>query len=455
MVFPHFSRRYFFERFNYLKKKIPSFSLHHLKSEIVKILFSQKKIIGFSTVVSFCLVLFVGWALMIRSNFIASSKTTDAIVSNDTYTSQTPDVYLPNLSDLDLNILGASDSASNTDVNNRGDKNVDTYPTSAPIPIITYPSFPTNAPLPTLVPYIPPPSPTSVPDCSGIPTAYNSEAIVSSSNSQVNNPVTIEIQLLDCHNNFAPVSDNLTVALVNSDGTARINGLTPPVYIQAQNGKATFTVNSQINITDTFVITDTTRSFTVTDPHNHNPSITFINNSSGNSNCTTATGVPNSWYSDVYPASPQSSTVGTAVTFNVIIRDCDKKTVSGNESLNITLSSGDSSTTVNGNGLPYSLTAVSGQINLSVNSQNAGMATLIIRDTTSSFNITDPNNHNPSVNFTNSTPPTSTPIPTPTQTVTTQAPTLAPTPTSTPQLQPTPTVNPAPTTNITLHPIPS
>lgn len=448
MNLPRFSRRYLFERFNHLKKKIPSFNLPHLKNGIVRIFYSHKKVIGLSMVVSFCLVLFIGWALKMRSNFIAGSKTTDGIVSNDTYPSPTPDVYLPNLSDLDLNILGASDSADNSD----SADTTYTYPTSAPIPFISYAPFPTIPPLPTFVPYTAA-TPTSSPDCSGTPTAYNSEAIVSSSNSQVNNPVTIEIQLLDCHNNFASVSDNLTVALANSDGTARINGITSPVYIQAQNGKATFTVNSQINITDTFVITDTTRQFNVTDPHNHNPSVTFINNSSGNSNCTTASGVPNSWYSDVYPVSPQSSTVGTTVTFNVIIRDCEKNTVSSNESLNITLSSGDSSTTVNGNGLPYSLTAVSGQVNLSVNSQNAGTVTLIIRDTTSSFNITDPNNHNPSVNFTNSSSPTSTPIPTSAQTDIT--PTQAPNPTPTTQSQPTPTANPAPTTNTTLYPTPS
>jgi hypothetical protein len=445
-LFP-FSHQYVINQYNYLKKKIPSFNLLQLKNRIVGIVYSQKKVIGFTAVISFCLVLFIGWTLQIRSNFIASIKTAGGIVSNELHASPTLDVNLSNLSNLDLSILGTSDSLGNSD-------SIDipyTYPTSASMLFTSFAPLPTYPPVPTFVPYITT-VPTSAPDCSGTPTAYNSQAIVASSNSQVNNPVTIEIQLLDCHNNLAPVSDNLTVALVNSDGTARINGTTSPLYIQAQNGKVTFTVNSQINITDAFTITDTTRQFNVTDPHNRNPMVTFINNSTGNPNCTTALGVPNFWYSGVYPASIQMSSVGNAFSFNVQIKDCNKNIVSSDESLNISLISGDSSATVNGHSLPYSITAHSGQINLSVNSQNAGMVTFIIHDSTSSFDITDSNNHNPGVNFTYSLP-ISTPVPTSIQTNISPTQTSVSTPTTQPQ--PTPTVNPAPTADITLHPIPT
>lgn len=443
--------------------KLPYFSrltpyinhLTQLKSKIISFVLCYKRVIFISAVISFSLVMLGNWAIRVRGNFIASIKTGGKNVSGISYISPTPDVSLSDLKDLissNLGVLSASDSA------------VDIYPTSAPVHIIaytpiTYAPIPTTPPLPALVPYIYPtsaPAPTSVPDCGGTPTAYNSEAIVSSSTSIVNNPVTIEIQLLDCHNNFTPVSDNLTVSLSNSDGTARINGKNSPVSIQAQNGKATFTVNSQINITDTFMITDTTRSFNVTDPHNRNPSITFSQNSSGNSHCTTASGVPNFWYSDVNPVSPQSSTVGTSFSFNINIRDCNKNTVSSDESLNITLGSGDSSVTVNGHGLPYSLTAHSGQVDIAVNSQNPGTATLIIYDSSSSFNVTDTNNHNPSVNFTSSSSPTSTPQPTSVQTETTptstQAPTEASNPTST--TVPTSATTPNPMTTITPSPHP-
>lgn len=366
-------------------------------------------------------------------------------------------MYLANLSVIDQNILGTSDSLDNQDNADTPIRYPTRYPTSVRIPLISYAPLPTAAPLPTSVAYSAP-NPTSAPDCSGTPTAYNSQAYVSSASTQVNTPVTIEVQLLDCHNTIAPVDDKLTITLLNSDGTARINGKNSPVYIQAQNGKAAFTVNSQINITDTFVVTDTTRQFNVTDTKNRNPSVTFINNSSGNPKCTTAPGVPNTWYSDVIPASPQSSPVGTAVTFDVIIRDCNKNTVSSNESLNITLASGSSSTTVNGNGLPYSLTAAAGQAKLKVNSQNAGSVTIVIRDTTSSFTITDPNNHNPSVNFTSSSSASVTPVPTSAQANSTPTPSKTPSqtpPTPTTQSQPTTTTNPMPTANTTLHPVPT
>ncbi len=168
-------------------------------------------------------------------------------------------------------------------------------------------------------------------------------------------------------------------------------------------------------------------------------------NSSGNSHCTTGAGVPNSWFSDVYPASPISSNTGN-VTLTVDIRDCNKNTASVNDTLSISLSSGDSSTQINGNNLPYSTTTQNGQASFTVTSQNAGTDIFIIQDTTSSFTVTDTNNNNPSVIFSSSQTPTpnSTQTPTLTPTLTPiQSPT--PTPSQTPTLTPTLTPNSSPT----------
>lgn len=168
------------------------------------------------------------------------------------------------------------------------------------------------------------------------------------------------------------------------------------------------------------------------------------NNSSGNANCTTGSGIPNSWYSDVYPNPPISTTNGSQ-TLIVYIRDCNKNTAPVSDNLTISLSSGDSSTQINGNNLPYSITTQNGQASFTVTSQNAGTDTFIIQDTTSSFTITDVNNNNPSIIFNGSS--SSTPTPTPSDT---------PTPTPTPAQTPTPTISnsttPTPTSDQTQTP---
>jgi hypothetical protein len=206
----------------------------------------------------------------------------------------------------------------------------------------------------------------------------------------------------------------LTIALASNDSTAKINGSTSPVNIQAQNGQASFTVSSQNSTTDTFVIQDTTSNFTVTNINNNNPSITFTNtgSSSGNSNCTTASGVPNSWYSDVYPASPISAATGSTVTLTVHIRDCNQSGVSS-DNLTLSQTSNDSSLTVNGSAAPVSVQAQNGVATFTVSSQNAGTDTFTIQDTTNSFTVTDTNNHNPSVVFSGSSTVSPTPTPTP------------------------------------------
>ncbi len=337
--------------------------------------------------------------------------------------------------------FGTSDSSDNT-----------LYLTPTPFPPL--PPVPTYAPAPTAAPVYTSTTTsttTSTYSCIGDPTAFNSEAIVSSTTSQVGSSVTITIELFDCNNNFAPVNDSLTITLSNTDGSARINGSPAPITIQAQNGKATFTVLSSNAGTDTFVVTDTSRPFTVTDPHNKNPAVTFTNTSSGNANCTTSAGAPNTWYSDVYPNPPVSTSNGS-VTLQVVIRDCNKNQTQVNDTLNVTLSSGDSGTQVNGSSLPYSTTAQNGQANLTVTSQVNGTVVLVVTDTTSGFTITDPNDHNPSISFTGSSSSTPTPAATDTPTPTlgatstpTPSPSTAPTLTTTPSPSPAGSPNPSPT----------
>lgn len=412
----------------------------------------NKFVILISVLVSFFLVTFVIQAIKIRDNFIASNNKPKTHSSDIIYysSSDSAALILKNPVSSDSSILGTADESGKAVTENNYSNNNYIIPTSPPIN--------TQAPLPTLVPIQPTDTPNSSntsasSSCDGTPTAYNSEAIVSAGVSTVNNPVTIEIQLLDCRNNYAPVNDDLKISLSNSDATARINGGSSPANIKAQNGKATVTVNSQTNITDTFVITDTTRQFNVTDPHNHNPSVTFSNNTSGNSNCTTAAGVPNFWYSNVSPALLQTSPVGNSFSFNVQIKDCSKNIVSRDESLNITLVSGNNnSVTVNGHSLPYSITAHSGQINLSVNSSITGTVTIAIYDSSSSFSVTDSYNNNASVNFTSQSSPSSAPTPTTLQPTVTTQPTQIPTLAPTSILNPTPTSGSVPIPTVTVKP---
>lgn len=311
-----------------------------------------------------------------------------------------------------------------------------TIPTLIPMPT-DYPA-PTLMPIPTFAPI-----PTSTPplNCAGTANVDKSQVYVSSNSVQVGSTSTITVELRDCNNNLAS-NDSLRISLQNSDATAKVNGQSPSVTIQAQNGKATFTVASQTAGTDTFLITDTNQNFPVTMPGYRNPSVTFTNNTSGNSNCTTPGGTPNTWYSDVYPNPPVSTTTGSQ-EMQVVIRDCNKNEVS-NDTVKITITGGDTNAKINGSSSPYSFSVQNGKGNFTVTSQVAGTVTLSVQDTTNSFTITDTNNHNPSISF--SFPASSTPTPTagPTNSPT---PTSGPTPaaTDTPGITPTPTSAPTPT----------
>ena len=336
---------------------------------------------------------------------IKSSQSTQNNATNDVFYSATPSAVIPTLVELPT-----------------------TEDTMIPTP--TPYEAPTFEPVPTLA--LEPVSTTTytpTTTCAGTPTAYNSEANVSTSSTLVGNSASITIQLLDCNNSTAPVSDSLTISLTSGgDASTRINGSAAPITIQTQNGTATFSVSAQNPTVDTFVVTDTTRSFAITDPKNNNPTITFSNNTSGNANCTTASGVANGWFSDVYPAGGQTVSAGSTQSYSVVIRDCNSATAPVSDTISISLNSGDPSTQVNGNNLPVTITTSNGQANFTVLSEIAQTVTLNVKDTTNNFTITDTGNNNPSVVFsgTNTATPTPTPTPGPTDT-----PTPTPTPTST------------------------
>lgn len=409
--------------------KLPNFNrLVQLKSKIISFIINHKILILVS-VISISLVVFGVWAMKVRGNLLASMKSAQKDSSNGVYYSVTPapNSNFNNLPSFDNSVLGASDEASPKAVGN------DTFSIPISYPIIT------QIPLPTAIPeQFTAVTNTSTPSCAGTPTVDNSQVYVSPSTTQVNNTSTISVELSDCNNTIAPVSDSLTITLVSGDAGTKINGASAPVTLATQNGKVSFSATSYNATTATFLITDTTRSFSVTTPGYHNPSITFTNNSSGNANCTTAAGVPNSWFSDVYPVSDPTITavVGSTVTFTVEIRDCFKSETSITDTLSISLSSGDPSTKVNGNNFPFSIATQNGHASFTITSSNAGNNTFIVQDTTSSFTVTDTNNHNPSAIFNGSSTVTPTDVPTSAPTDT-----PAPTPTDTPTLTPTPSIS--------------
>jgi hypothetical protein len=306
---------------------------------------------------------------------------------------------------------------------------VDFIPTATPYPITTLAPLPIITPAPvTSAPY----------SCAGTPTVDNSQIYVSSSTTQVNSTSTISVELSDCNNSIAPVSDSLTITLVSGDAGTKINGASAPVTFTTQNGKVSFSVTSPNATTATFLVTDTTRSFAVTTPGYHNPSVTFTNNSSGNANCTTANGIPNTWYSDVYPNPPVSTSNGS-ITIIVDLRDCNQKLAPVSDVLNISVSSGNSDTQMNNGSLPQNVTTQNGEAKFTLSSQMNGTVTLSVQDTTSGFNVTDPNNHNPTITFTNANPSTPTPTDTPTPTPgSTDTPTPTPVSTDTPTPSGTP-----------------
>ncbi len=388
------------------------------------------------------IVAFITAAMWYRGYLLSkmnASNTTDS--NNYVFYSTKPDntfptIVLPTVPPVKTNNTG---SQKNT-------------PITMPTPFPTFAPLPTIAPIPTAPPVTTTTTTTTTtnapsnPNCTtgaGTPNSWYSDVYPNPPITTSTGSITLIVNIRDCKVNLAPVNDDLTITLLSSDSTARINGSPSPVKIQAKNGVASFSVSSQNSTTDTFSVQDTSSNFTITDINNHNPSVTFSGNSTGNTNCTTAAGVPNFWYSDVYPASPVSANTGATVTFNVAIRDCTQTSVSS-DNIKLSLTSNDSSLTINGSAPPVTVAAQNGQATFNVTSQNAGTDTLSVQDTSSNFTVTDTNNHNPSIVFSaSSTTPTPTPAPSATLTVT-PAPTGSTTPTPTQSLTPTPSPTTAP-----------
>jgi hypothetical protein len=395
----------------------------------------RRIIISFSVTLTIGLVI-IG-LLKTKDTLISQNKSRHDAIFSENF-SPTPKGPLFSLASSSANsILGSTDES--------------TYEESvSDIPYVPLAPLPTMTPYPTFPPYVAPTSApaqttnnTGNPNCTtaaNIPNAWYSDVYPASpQTTMVGSAVTFVIDIRDCYKNDAPVSDTLKISLTSGENAVQINGNNLPYTVVTQNGKATFSMTSGSAGTFGFVIEDTTRSFTVTDTNNHNPSVIFTSNSSGNPNCTTATNIPNFWYSDVLPASPITTLVGSSAGFSVDIRDCSKNSVS-NDTLTISLSSGESSVQINGNSLPYTTTVQNGKATFSVTSSNAGTYGFIVKDTTNNFTVTDSNNHNPSVIFTASS---TTPTPQPTS-----AQTPTDTPTSTPS-NPTATQTPSPTSGTT------
>ncbi len=234
-------------------------SLRQLGSVIV----THKKRIVITIVITVVLFGFGTYALQLRSKWIAqmlAAKTAPSITGFDTlkptattsaapWPTETPDV------------LGDTTTT------------VDTYDVpnySQPVQPDPTP-FPTFAPLPTSAPVVVTTQPLN---CAGTANEDKSQVYVSAKSVAVGATSTISIELRDCNNALAS-NDSLRVAIQSGDAATKLNGQSAPITLQAQNGKASFTVTSQVAGSNTFLITNTNQNFPVTMPGYHNPIVTF------------------------------------------------------------------------------------------------------------------------------------------------------------------------------------
>jgi hypothetical protein len=391
-----------------MKLKFPKIpKLPRLNTRPVKIFFSFLFRHWLLTIGAVCLIMFLSGAVWFR-NYLSS--TIKPVIQSST------GIFYKASSNKTVPTIAVSPSVEKNSVPSETENTSDS---------IDYTSFNTPTPFPTF-----PPIPTAIPQT----TTYTSSSSNSSSNSNCstgggvanawysdvypNPPITtsngsidLTVVIRDCNKNTASVNDQLTISLNSGDPNTQINGNSLPYSVNAQNGQASFTVSSQVSGTVVLVVHDQTAGFDITNVNNSNPSIAFsVSNGSGNSHCTTASGVPNSWYSDVYP--PGSVEAGQTATFRVNIRDCGQNDVSS-DNLTISQTSSDASLTINGSTPPVNISVQNGVATFTVTSQNAGTDTLLVKDTTSGFTITDSSNSNPSITFTGSSM-ASTPTPTPT-----------------------------------------
>lgn len=217
-----------------------------------------------------------GGGIGVRNYFISKIKIAQQNNSNTSFSNYSP---LPNSPEP-----STSPSPSDTPAppDNRYVLGASTYsapsvptpsPSSLPTPVYNPTPAPIYTPAPSSAPQVTAPAPAhscaSMGISPGVPTAWYSET---SSPQTVTNTATINIQLLDCNNNTAPVSVSLTITQFSGPSTT-VNGYSPPMAIETINGQASFTVKSQTSGTAVYVVR--TPSFTVTDPNNHNPQVTF------------------------------------------------------------------------------------------------------------------------------------------------------------------------------------
>ncbi len=387
------------------------------------------------------LVLFSGSALKMRSDIVSKIKMAQTNISGSTISDNFPSVSsdsavlnpspLDSPSPSDNSVLGVStDSTSSYSV---GGGNI----TSVPTPL---PSF-IPSPLPSYAPQSAPTTATntsSPPSCSGTPNADNSQVYVTPSSTAVNNAVNIRVELRDCNNTLVS-NDNLTMSLISGDSSTTINGSSAgfSYNAQAQNGLYSFAVNSQKPGTNTFKIQDKDHNFEVTIPGYHPPAVTFTITGSGNSSCT-ADGDAE-WSNAYFPSNAVN--VGSNVTITIDLRDCNKQATLQSDTITITPNSVDSTFQFVGYG-SGAFSLPQGQSSFQVTSQNPGLKTFTIRDTTNRFDVTGPHYSSPSVTFSgSSTPPSPSPSASDTPT---------PTPSSSPS--PSPSVSPTPTDSSTPSP---
>jgi len=191
-----------------------------------------------------------------------------------------------------------------------------TADTSYEVPDYTLPSqpaptpFPTFAPLPTSAPVVVTTPPLN---CAGTAKEYNSQVYVSAKSVAVGATSTITIELRDCKNALAS-NDSLRVTIQSGDASTKLNGQSAPITLQAQNGKASFTVTSQVSSANTFLITDTNQGFPVTMPGYHNPTVTFTSSATPTPAVTnTPTPTPTAGSTPVPTATPSPATTSPTV----------------------------------------------------------------------------------------------------------------------------------------------
>lgn len=260
---------------------MPSTSIFHALSLHTKrlgaVVFTHRKLMIITIVTTVAIFGFGHYALELRNKWIKemlAAKTAPTITGFDMPKTIATISATPWPTDTE-DILGdTTTSVASYDV-----------PSYSPPPLPDPTPFPTFAPLPTSAPVT-----VSTPplNCAGTAKEYNSQVYVSAKSVAVGATSTISIELRDCKNTLAS-NDSLRVTIQNGDASVKLNGQSAPITLQALNGKASFTVTSQVAGANTFLITDTNQGFPVTMPGYHNPVVTFTTSATPTP---TATNVP-------------------------------------------------------------------------------------------------------------------------------------------------------------------